>query len=84
MNKKGVKKTNVSPRATPVKETAVSSRATPEKKTKPAAAPEVVTIAASTRGRQLVLAALALSALALASGSLLYLVLPADGWRAGV
>jgi len=67
-----------------VKEATASPRTTPEKKTKPIAAPEVATIAASTSGRHLALAGLALFALAVASGSLLYLLLPADAWKAGV
>jgi hypothetical protein len=67
-----------------LKEATASPRTTPEKKAKPVAAPEVPTIAVSTGKRPLALAGLALFALAVASGSLLYLVLPADAWRAGV
>ena len=61
-----------------LKQATAAPRTTTEKKPKPIAAREPATIAASASGRPLALAGLALFVLAVASGSLLYLLLPAD------
>jgi hypothetical protein len=67
-----------------LKKATASPRTAPEQRLGPIAAPEVTTTTASTSGRPLALAGLALFALAVASGSLLYVLLPADARRAGV